>query len=234
MPLRAPRPDRRGARRSRALGLALGLVALATLVAGCAGTPEVTASTGGVDAEASTGPTPSAGPTLAPFPMGPSTSTTALPADLPQGCRDLLDDDVLAQLDGVPLNAPGMGGGIRPDSTRVCVWGEPGAAATWLVTVIGYSPDREARDALFALGNEGYTCYEPDGGIRCEASWQSGDLGLPQGRTLFYRDGVIVDTQYSNLSPAGYTDAVVASLWPAGGQKPKPTASGSPSPSPTR
>jgi hypothetical protein len=55
-----------------------------------------------------------------------STSTTALPADLPQGCRDLLDDAVLAQLDGVPLNAPGMGGGIRPDSSRVCVWGEPG------------------------------------------------------------------------------------------------------------
>lgn len=226
MPRRAPSLTRWAV----CAALAAGLTALA---AGCAGTPDATGTSDSSDASASD-LTAAPSPSLAPFPTGPSTSTTALPADLPQGCRDLLDDDVLAQLDGVPLNAPGMGGGIRPDSTRVCVWGEPGAAATWLVTVIGYSPDREARDALFALGNEGYTCYEPDGGIRCEASWQSGDLGLPQGRTLFYRDGVIVDTQYSNLSPAGYTDAVVASLWPAGGQKPKPTASGSLSPSPTR
>ena len=37
------------------------------------------------------------------------------------------------------------------------------------------------------------------------------------------RDGVIVDTQYSNLSPDGYTDAVIAALWPAGGRTPKPS-----------
>jgi hypothetical protein len=42
-------------------------------------------------------------------------------------------------------------------------------------------------------------------------------LPLQQGRTLFYRDGVIVDTQYSNLSPTGYTDAVIDALWPASG-----------------
>ena len=190
-------------------------VALPALVTGCAGTPDTSATTGVSDASASASPSPSASPSLAPFPTGPSTSTTALPADLPQGCRDLLDDAVLAQLDGVPLNAPGMGGGIRPDSSRVCVWGEPGAAATWLVTVIGYSPDQEARDALYALGNEGYTCYEPNGGVRCESTWESGTLPLQQGRTLFYRDGVIVDTQFSNLAPAGYTDSVIDALWPA-------------------
>lgn len=190
-------------------------VALPALVTGCAGTPDTSATTGSSDASASASPSTSASPSLAPFPTGPSTSTTALPADLPQGCRDLLDDAVLAQLDGVPLNAPGMGGGIRPDSSRVCVWGEPGAAATWLVTVIGYAPDQEARDALYALGNEGYTCYEPNGGVRCESTWESGPLPLQQGRTLFYRDGVIVDTQYSNLSPTGYTDAVIDALWPA-------------------
>lgn len=156
-------------------------VALPALVTGCAGTPDTSATTGVSDASASASPSPSASPSLAPFPTGPSTSTTALPADLPQGCRDLLDDAVLAQLDGVPLNAPGMGGGIRPDSSRVCVWGEPGAAATWLVTVIGYSPDQEARDALYALGNEGYTCYEPNGGVRCESTWESGPLPCSRG-----------------------------------------------------
>lgn len=58
--------------------------------------------------------------------QGSSTSTTALPADLPQGCRDLLDDAVLAQLDGVPLNAPN-GGGIRPGQFGACARG-----ANWL------------------------------------------------------------------------------------------------------
>lgn len=176
--------------------------------------------------------------TLAPFPMGAATSTTALPADLPQGCRDILDTAVLAQLDGVPLNADGMGGGIRADSSRVCVWGDPGAIGTRLVTVIGYSPDRAARDALYALGADGYTCWEPDGGVRCEKTWQDAALPIPQGRTVFYRDGVVVDTQYSNLSPAGYTDAVIDALWPAPGTPPRfatsvKTATPRPSSSPT-
>lgn len=156
--------------------------------------------------------TAAAAPELLPFPTGPSTSTTALPND----CKAILTASVLTALDGVPLNATGMGGGIRPDSSRVCVWGEPGSIGTWLATVIGYSPDREARDALYALGNEGYTCYEPKGGVRCEKTWQHPSLPVEQGRTLFYRDGVIVDTQYSNLAPKGYTDAVITALWPTG------------------
>jgi hypothetical protein len=59
--------------------------------------------------------------------------------------------------------------------------GRTGAAATWLVTVIGYSPDQEARDALYALGNEGYTCYEPNGGVRCESTWESGPSPCSRG-----------------------------------------------------
>ena len=203
----------RSVRRSAQLRAGAALLGAALLLTGCAGTPDVGPSPEG-SSDASASPTASPGPTIAPFPTGSSVSTTALPADLPQGCRDILDERVLAQLEGVPLNAPGMGGGIRPDSSRVCVWGEPGAAATWLVTVLGYSPDREARDALYALGGEGFTCYEPRGGIRCEKTWQDPNLPVTQGRTLFYRDGVIVDTQYSNLAPTGYTDAVISALWP--------------------
>ncbi len=167
-------------------------------------------------------PTPSAatGPVLADFPFGPSESITALPDD----CRAILTDSVLSELADVPLNAPGMGGGIRPDSTRVCAWGEPGAAGTWLVTRIGFSPFRAASDALYELGRDGFTCYEPGGGIRCERTWPHETLPVTQGRTLYYRDGVIVDTQYSNLAPAGYTNAIIASLWPAGGA-PRPTPS---------
>lgn len=192
---------------------ALAASSLALLVlAACAGAPAPAPSTASVAVtSAAPAPTPSALPPLSTFPIGPSVSTTALPKD----CTSILSERVRTELDGVPLNAPGMGGGIRPDSSRVCVWGEEGALATRLVTVIGYSPEREALDALYALGAEGFTCYEPAGGVRCEKTWTSDTLSIEQGRTLFYRDGVIVDTQFSNLSPEGYTAAIIRSLWPA-------------------
>ncbi|PZU46578.1 MAG: hypothetical protein DI566_07000 [Microbacterium sp.] len=202
-------------------------LAVAVLLGGCTGTPDTTASSSS-GAAAKPSPTPTPAPSLAPFPTGTSESTTPLPADLPQGCRDLLTDAVLAQLEDVPLNADGMGGGIRADSARVCAWGDPGAAGTWLVTVIGYSPDREARDALYALGQDGFTCYEPDDGIRCEKTWDHPTLPVKQGRTVFYRDGVFVDTQYSNLAPTGYTNAVIDSLWPASPLLRAPTPSATP------
>lgn len=198
---------RRGSVSLAALGLA------AVLLTACVGTPTgPAASTPGTAGAIATSPAATPMPSISPFPIGPSVSTTALPDD----CRAILTGSVLTALEGVPLNAPGMGGGIRPDSSRVCAWGEPDAIATRLVTVIGYSPEREALDALYALGTEGFTCYEPTGGVRCEKTWTSDTLSIEQGRTLFYRDGVIVDTQFSNLAPAGYTTAIIRSLWPNG------------------
>ncbi len=217
--------------RRLALALLLSAVGAIAVLSGCAGAPDGAATTAdaGPATSSASSATPAPQATIAPFPIGASTSTTPLPADLPQGCRDILTGSVLAQLEGVPLNADGMGGGIRPDSSRVCVWGEPGAVATRLVTVIGYSPEREARDALYELGNEGYTCYEPDGGIRCEKTWDHPTLpGVTEGRTLFYRDGVIVDTQYSNLAPKGYTAAIIDYLWPAVPRTATPTAAPTP------
>ncbi|MCT9819109.1 hypothetical protein N3K63_02285 [Microbacterium sp. W1N] len=202
----------RGIRPLRALGTVTVGAALVFGFAACAPEPDA-APAPSTSAPVAVSPTAAAAaPELAAFPTGPSTSTTALPSD----CRAILTPAVLAELEGVSLNAPGMGGGIRADSSRVCIWGEPGSVGTWLATVIGYAPDRDARDALYALGNDGYTCYEPRGGIRCEKTWQHPSLPVEQGRTLFYRDGVIVDTQYSNLAPKGYTNAVIAALWPAG------------------
>ncbi|WP_447944134.1 hypothetical protein [Microbacterium aurum] len=217
--------------RRLALALLVGAVGAIAVLSGCSGAPDGAATTAdaGAATSAASSATPATQATIAPFPIGASTSTTPLPADLPQGCRDILTGSVLAQLEGVPLNAEGMGGGIRPDSSRVCVWGEPGAIATRLVTVIGYSPEPEARDALYELGNEGYTCYEPDGGIRCEKTWEHPTLpGVTEGRTLFYRDGVIVDTQYTNLAPKGYTAAIIDYLWPAVPRTATPTAAPTP------
>jgi hypothetical protein len=198
------------------------VVAGALALSGCAPATEDAGPTPAPTVSQTTPPAPT-GPVLADFPFGPSESTTPLPDD----CRALLTGSVLTELDGVPLNAPGMGGGILPDSTRVCAWGDPGAAGTWLVTRIGFSPYRAAADALYELGREGFTCYEPAGGIRCERTWEHETLPVTQGRTLYYRDGVIVDTQYSNLAPQGYTNAIIAALWPPGGA-PRPTPTPTP------
>ncbi len=193
----------------RATGGAAVAVALALSAAACA--PEPDAAPASPPPTASAAPTPTATPVpIADFPYGPSTSTTPLPAD----CESILTDEILASLEGIPLNAPGMGGGIRPDSSRVCVWADPGASMTRLVTVVGYAPERPSRDALYLLGvDDGYLCYEPDDGVRCEKTWEEGTLGLTQGRTVYWRDGVAVDTQYSNLAPQGYTSAIVDALW---------------------
>lgn len=191
-------------------GTAAGALALAALVlAGCVPEPAAPAATAPAPA-----PSPAATPPpIAGFPFGQAASTTPLPKD----CERILSDEILDSLEGIPLNAPGMGGGIRPDSSRVCVWAEPGAAMTRLVTIVGYAPYNEAMDALNALmSEEGYVCYRPDEGVRCELAWTDDLLGLPAGRTLYYRDGVVVDTQYSNLAPQGYTTAIVRALWPAG------------------
>ncbi|AZS44921.1 hypothetical protein BWL13_02518 [Microbacterium oleivorans] len=198
---------RRRAVIGRAIGALLASAALTLGASACA--PEPVSLPGPTDAASAT-PTPTVTPVaIADFPFGPSTSTTPLPSD----CKSILSDGILATLQGIPLNATGMGGGIRPDSSRVCVWADPGASRTSLVTVVGYSPERSARDALYLLGvDDGYLCYEPDRGLRCEKTWTD-DLGLPQGRTVFWRDGVAIDTQYSNLAPQGYTAAIVAKIW---------------------
>ncbi|MCO7204586.1 hypothetical protein NH287_13920 [Microbacterium sp. CnD16-F] len=192
----------------RALVGALAALTLAGAVTACAPEPDAVPPAP-TDAASGT-PSPTVTPVaIAEFPFGPSTSTTPLPKD----CESILTPGILDTLQGIPLNAPGMGGGIRPDSSRVCVWADPGASRTSLVTVVGYSPEREARDALYLLGvDEGYTCYEPDEGLRCEKSGTD-ELGLPVGRTVYWRDGVAIDTQYSNLAPQGYTAAIVRSIW---------------------
>lgn len=196
-------------RSMRSIGLVAALTVAAALLTGCVPEPVLPSPTPTVAAPAPRAtPTP---PAIAPFPTGPSTSTTPLPTD----CEGLLPARTLAELDGIALNAPGMGGGIRADSTRVCIWADPAATLTRLVVIVGYAPEREAADALYLLGrDEGYTCYQPDDGVRCEKTWRDPDVPVAQGRTLFYRDGVIIDTQYAGLAPEGFTSSIIATVWP--------------------
>lgn len=201
-PMATPARTPRGSRRAAAAASVL--LALAVLTA-CA--PDDAPSGDGftysptptTDASATATPTPSATPV----------------ADIPDDCRAILTADVLAQLEGIPLNDPAFGSsGPQPDGGLVCVWRDPATDTTGLVTTITYMSRGPALDMLNKLvTDEGYTCYTPDGGTRCEKTWQNETYPVTDGRTLFWRDDVLIDTTYSNLAPSGYTAAVVASIF---------------------
>ncbi|MBN9187947.1 MAG: hypothetical protein J0I62_05500, partial [Microbacterium sp.] len=61
---------------------------------------------------------------------------------------------------------------------------------------------------------QGFTCYTPDGGTRCEKTWKDATYPITDGRTVFWRADVLIDTTYSNLSPSGYTASIVAHVFP--------------------
>ncbi|SFI57043.1 hypothetical protein SAMN04487751_2175 [Microbacterium saccharophilum] len=190
-----------------------GAVLLAALLAACAPTPEAAPSDAPTTAAATPTPTPTATPTgVPPVPSGPVLSMTVLPTD----CEAIVDDAVRTQLEGVPLNDPAFGEtGVLPDRSLRCVWGQPGADTTRLETTINYAPKNDVLDYFNARMDEGFVCYEPAGGLRCEKTWENADFPVTDGRTLFYRDGVLIDTQYSNLAPTGYTTAVIRAIWPS-------------------
>lgn len=188
--------------------LAVSFAVTAGALASCA--PEgaaLPASTSG-----SPTPTTSASATASPSPSASSTtSTVAIPTD----CRAIVSGAVLAELNGVPLNDPAFGpSGPRPDGTLTCIWADPKADTTGLTTNITRIARGPALDMLNALAdNEGYTCYTPDGGTRCEKTFPNPTYPVTDGHTLFWRDDVLIDTQFSNLAPSGYTSSIVAHVF---------------------
>lgn len=189
----------------------LAALLLITLLAGC-GTPgSGTAGSGTGDQDdppATSEPDATASPSASPT---PTPSAIALPAD----CRAILSDDVLAQLDGIPLNDAAFGpSGVGDDGTLTCIWGDPGADTTNLVTTVSLMNRGPALDMLNALvTDEGFACFTPDGGTRCEKTWPNTQYPVTDGRTLFWRDDVLIDTRYSNLAPEGYTSSIVEHLF---------------------
>ena len=113
------------------------------------------------------------------------------------------------------LNDPAFGSsGPQPGGGLICVWRDPASDTTGLITTITYMSRGPALDMLNQLvAEEGYACYTPVGGTRCEKTWQNETYPVTDGRTLFWRDDILIDTVYSNLAPSGYTDAVVASIF---------------------
>lgn len=153
-------------------------------------------------------------PTPIPTRADPTPTANARP-DIPKDCRAILTDAVLDQLADTPLNDPAFGSsGVQPDGSLICIWGDPAADTTALGTTITYVSRGPALDMLNQLADEeGFTCFTPDGGTRCEKTWQNETYPVTDGRTLFWRDDVLIDTKFSNLAPSGYTSAIVASIF---------------------
>lgn len=187
------------------------VIAAGLALTGCAPEPSPSAAP---EASASPGadpsPSGSSDATPSPSPSGTS-STVAMPTD----CRAILTAPVLAELGETPLNDPAFGAtGVQPDGSLICVWGDPAADTTNLVTTITRISRGPALDLLNGLADdEGFTCYTPDGGTRCEKTWTNDTYPVTDGRTLFWRDDVLVDTRFSNLAPSGYTAAIVESVF---------------------
>ena len=195
---------------------AASLMLIAAALVGCAPDP----SSSGTPSD----PTPkSADPLSSPSPLetqktdgSPSPTPTAeTSAKLPTDCRAILSPAVLAELKGVPLNDPAMGpSGVQKDGTLICIWRDPGADTTGLTTKISRMSRGPALTLLNSLAkSQGFTCYTPDGGTRCEKTWPDPQYPVTDGRTLFWRADVLIDTQYSNLSPSGYTSSIVAHVF---------------------
>ncbi|MFT4306412.1 MAG: hypothetical protein QM604_05940 [Microbacterium sp.] len=186
---------------SRRLAAAV-LVPLVALLAACAPEPEATTT---ASATSSTTTSATATPT-------PTSTATAIPAD----CTAIVSQTILAELADVPLNDSSYGSsvGVQSDGSLVCLWRDPDDDATYLQTTVSQMSSGPALDMLNELvDDEGFTCYTPSGGTRCEKTWTDATSAVTDGRTLFYRDGIMIDTSYSNLAPSGYTDSIVASLF---------------------
>lgn len=183
------------------------LVLVAALV-GCGASESTGQSTPSASESASATTEQTSSPTPAP-------TTTTASVDLPTDCRAILSEDVLDQLADVPLNDVAFGpSGVQDDGSLVCIWADPAADTTSLKTTISAMRRGPALDMLNELADtEGFTCYAPNGGTRCEKSWQNEEYPVTDGRTLFWRDDILIDTQYSNLAPSGYTASIVESLF---------------------
>jgi len=194
-------------RASRILAAAA-LLAVAVLTA-CA--PEGGPGQGGT----SPGSTSSGSASPAPIPTITPGATPTAQAEIPDDCREMLTEGILAELEGIALNDPSFGvSGPQPDGSIICVWRDPDADTTGLLTTITYVSRGPALDMLNELADEeDFTCYTPDGGTRCEKTWENETYPVTDGRTLFWRDGILIDTAFSNLAPSGYTSAIVASVF---------------------
>nr|MBS1900205.1 hypothetical protein [Actinomycetota bacterium] len=196
---------------TRSVAVVLAALSLAAALTACSPTAPESSPTGG----SATSGTTSGSSTPTPQKTSPSPSPSATSAALPADCKALLSADVLSQLGDTPLNSPVFGpSGVQSDGSLICIWADPKADTTSITTTISRKYRGEALDMLNGLvKTEGFSCYTPSQGTRCEKEWADPTYPVTDGRTLFWRDDVLIDTRYSNLAPTGYTSSIVASIF---------------------
>lgn len=200
--------------KTRSVAVALAVLALTGALTACdplSGTSAGSSPTkGGSTAPGSSSPRPSASSKPDPTPS-PTATSVALPTD----CKAILSADVLAQLGATPLNSPTYGpSGVQSDGSLICIWADPKSDTTNVTTTISRKYRGAALDMLNGLvKTDGFSCYTPDKGTRCEKEWPDPKYPVTDGRTLFWRDDVLIDTRYSNLAPNGYTSSIVAHVF---------------------
>ncbi|WP_396659052.1 hypothetical protein [Microbacterium oxydans] len=194
--------------------LAGAAVALSLLIALTACTPQAGAGAGS-SAPSAASDAPSPDSTSTEGPGTPSPTPTAKAVTLPTDCRAILSESVLAELGDIPLNDAAFGpSGVGADGALTCNWADPRADTTRLTTAISRMNRGPALDMLNALADdEGFSCFTPDGGTRCEKTWPNEQYPATDGRTLFWRDDVMIDTRYSNLAPTGYTSSIIEHIF---------------------
>jgi hypothetical protein len=94
-----------------------------------------------------------------------------------------------------------------------CFWVSPGGAnGVGLATSISLSGSDDQAALLAQMNAAGFTCTEQRAGTRCEIDRT--DENASWGETHFIGGGLWIATSYVEFAPDGYTDDIVATLFP--------------------
>ncbi|RUR03606.1 hypothetical protein [Labedella endophytica] len=160
-------------------------------------------------------------------PVPAETPAAAIAAPRPTECGQIYSPEMLASLEatGLPLNDGSVDDSlgttdddlmavIAENTTFKCSWGSAGEYG--LNTNITQVSPEASTAVLERLGVLGFDCYEESEGTRCiQSDIVTDELGTYRmGESHFVRGGVWVATHWVNFAPDGYTQDVIASLWP--------------------
>lgn len=146
--------------------------------------------------------------------------------DLPAACPDIYSPAMLATLnsDTPPLNDPGvtlltteMTTGLEildVAPTIRCSWGLPSGYG--LATSVTIVDDEQVSALTQAMLDKGMACEAQDGGTLCRVQGddREGDTIVASfGETHFLGGNGWVATHWINVSPDGYTEDIISTLW---------------------
>ncbi|GGE81844.1 hypothetical protein [Mycetocola zhadangensis] len=197
-------------RRRRALRLAaLGFVLAA--LAGCSTSGQPTGS--------------SQPPATQRHPSTPLPTPTPPVADpMPKNCEGAYSPALFAALQATraPLNdvsmvdvtfsdIPRLDASIRAGRPLVCTWGTAGPGA--IVTAVSRITEQRAAAAHTAMQESGFACTATAEAVTCVGQNEEED-GIPVGESHYLRGTIGLSTRWITAPVDGYTEGMVAALWP--------------------